>query len=1070
MSDIIDIIISAVDQASDVFRDIVSNVNDMGSSISDVTGMASAEFDAMSENVAGFQEAVADIDDSTIEALAMDLEMTTEEVERLIETGQEVGSIPFDEATANAEELSSTIESLDGSTFDTVSDDANELAGSFENARSSAEGLSDELGIISAGMLIQTADSVGNLAGDAEGMATSINNAAISVGQLATATGLAEPEIVNLINYISNETFPQEEAMAYVEALHQMGVESSNFGSSATSMDRINDAFGIGYTNVIQLTRAMGVLGVDASNLESSYNALAYVNSNVNGGVSTLTTVLGRQGATFSELGLDIDQTALILDAASHKWTTARTLNSGLSSALKDCGGDLRALEKELGLQEGALDNASDATKKYEGQVLDLASEEMSHKTILQRVGAVWEDISLSVSGALAPLAGAAGLIGQVGQFGMQVQGIRNMGIALKDTVSWISKLSIVESALNTIRGVSATEVAVLNTEEMALAATQAGLTAEEVGAAAAHAANGAAIAGEGVAAAGASTGFWALAAAVIGATWPILLAVAAAAAFVYAIYEIGKAFGWWSDVGGMIDAIWDGVQRLWSAFINHPDVQAFIKMLTDGWNNFVSILQGAGKAVLDFFGINTSGSFDIVASIIHTVGNAWNGLKGIIGKVSDSFEKVKSALGPFGGALLTILSPLGIVIAILRTVICALIGCSPGIVPALQKVQEVFGSVWSSIVGIISPIINTIVATINGLINIFNAFRSGQINVGTTVVSVLKLLLNSYTSILTYISSFVLQFAGTIAKYALQAGRNFVNNIVNRINKLPGRFLSYLTKTSQHIISQGTKWVNTARTKANQVVTGVVNYIKNLPSKTLSYLVKVVSSISTAGGKWITAAGNYASKVVSKVITNLSNLPGKVATEFGKIPGRINSAVSSAVSAAASFGSNIKNAVLKALHIASPGIIQRKIKAEFWDTVERIKETARPAYEAGKNYGQNILNGFNSIDLSRDSLLDTSDFNTAIDVNGNTFDITTGQYYEVDDNLEITVKQEHEFTFSFKDVPEWIDTDKLISMIKAAMKDKTLIRELVNNPDFQKLDAEVKDRILRKVKRSKGV
>ena len=115
-------------------------------------------------------------------------------------------------------------------------------------------------------------------------------------------------------------------------------------------------------------------------------------------------------------------------------------------------------------------------------------------------------------------------------------------------------------------------------------------------------------------------------------------------------------------------------------------------------------------------------------------------------------------------------------------------------------------------------------------------------------------------------------------------------------------------------------------------------------------------------------------------------------------------------------------------------------------------------------------MNGFNSIDLSRDSLLDTSDFNTAIDVNGNTFDITTGQYYEVDDNLEITVKQEHEFTFSFKDVPEWIDTDKLISMIKAAMKDKTLIRELVNNPDFQKLDAEVKDRILRKVKRSKGV
>lgn len=1052
MSDIIDIIISAVDQASEVFQGIVGSANDMGDEIS-------SSVDDAGDSVSMF----AELTDEEI-AYVMG------EIDEMPEGFNEVGDSAI-EAASGIDEIGSSIDSIDGSGFDDLTGDTEELGASVSNADNSIQSLSDDLGLLTGGMLIQTASEVGNLAGDAEGMAISMNEAAISVGQLATATGIAEPQMVSLINEISNETFPQNEAMAYVEALHQMGTEASNFGASATDMDRINDAFGIGYDNVIQLTRGMSVLGVDSNNLSTSFNALAYANSNVNGGVSTLTTVLGKQGATFQELGLNIDQVAVIMDGASKKWTTARSLNSGLSSALKECGGDLRELEKELGLQEGALDNASSTTGQYSGQLQTLADEEMEHKTILQRLGAAWEDISLSVTGALSPLAGAASMIGQVGQFGMQIQGIRNMGSALKDTVDWISKLSVVESALNTIRGVSATETAVLNTEEMALAATQAGLTVEEIGAAAAHASNGAAIAGEGVAAAGASSGFWALAAAVIGSTWPILLAVAAAAAFVYAVYEIGKAFGWWSDVGSMIDAIWDGVNRLWNAFINHPDVQALIKGLSDAWNSFISMITGAGQAVLDFFGINTNGSFDIVSSIIHTVGGAWDWLKSMIGTAADAFGKVQNALGPFGNALLFLAGPVGAVVAILRSVICALLGCSPGIVPALQAVQEMFSIVWNAILGFLSPVINIIVATVNGLINIFNQFRSGQISLGDAVVSVLTLLWNSYTSVITYISSLVIQFAMTLANYALQAGTSFVNNIITYVSRLPTRFLNYLTRISKNVTTQTTKWVNTAKQKANQLVTGVLKYIGNLPSKTLTQLNKVVNSITTAGEKWVKAGVKYAGNLVSSTAKKVSDLPGKVMDEFGKIPGKINSAVSSAASAAANFGKGIKDAVLKALHIASPGIVQNKIKTEFWDTVDRIKETVRPAYEAGRSYGASILNGFQSIDLSKDNLLGNNDLTSSVDVTtGQEFDIRTGQYYEVDNNMEFTVKQEHEFIFDFRNVPSWIDTDKIIQLMRDAMKDKTLIKELVSNPDFQRLDTEMKDRILRKVKRSKGV
>ena len=62
-----DIIISAVDSASEVFQSIMSNVTDFGSSVSDVVSAAGDEFDSVADNVSGFQDAVDNIDESQIE-------------------------------------------------------------------------------------------------------------------------------------------------------------------------------------------------------------------------------------------------------------------------------------------------------------------------------------------------------------------------------------------------------------------------------------------------------------------------------------------------------------------------------------------------------------------------------------------------------------------------------------------------------------------------------------------------------------------------------------------------------------------------------------------------------------------------------------------------------------------------------------------------------------------------------------------------------------------------------------------------------------------------------------------
>ena len=116
-----------------------------------------------------------------------------------------------------------------------------------------------------------------------------------------------------------------------------------------------------------------------------------------------------------------------------------------------------------------------------------------------------------------------------------------------------------------------------------------------------------------------------------ITATWallsPWLPFIAIGAAIIAIVYEIGVAFGWWTDVGSMIDSIWAGIQRLWSAFINHPDVQGFLAALTVAWNWLLPAVTGVVNAVLRFFGVTSSSNFDLVRTLIGALGVAWNAL-----------------------------------------------------------------------------------------------------------------------------------------------------------------------------------------------------------------------------------------------------------------------------------------------------------------------------------------------------------------------------------------------------------------------------------------------------------
>ncbi len=408
----------------------------------------------------------------------------------------------------------------------------------------------------------------------------------------------------------------------------------------------------------------------------------------------------------------------------------------------------------------------------------------------------------------------------------------------------------------------------------------------------------------------------------------PILLIIGAIVALGVAVFELGKHFGWWKDIPSMLESVKAGLQRLWSAFINNPDVQDFIKGLGDAWNSVTSAIGPVIDAVMEFMGINTKSGeeFDIVRMIIDGVGSAFHQVAnavrtaiGVFQTIYGVFQGIYSFLKPYGEAIYNFLKP----------IVCILLGCSPGIVPALEKVQEVFQTVWSFIAGFIGSyvstvvsVIGTVVTTVQSIVNVFAQLLTGQISLSEAIPMIWNLISNAFVTIGGTILSFITKWAGQLLTLAIRAATNFMNGIVNRIRNLPGKVYGFITSTASRIASGAVNWANNAR--------------------------------------------NAATNTVNSVVNNIQGLPGKVYTEFFNIGGKIGEAASHVIQKAADFANGVKNKVLDILGIHSPGILQEKIGIEFQDISTRsIGEKAKLAYENAKTFASNIISGFESEDMS---------------------------------------------------------------------------------------------------------
>lgn len=193
----------------------------------------------------------------------------------------------------------------------------------------------------------------------------------------------------------------------------------------------------------------------------------------------------------------------------------------------------------------------------------------------------------------------------------------------------------------------------------------------------------------------------------------PIALVIAAIAALGVAIFEVGKAIGWWEDLSTMFEAIGAGAQRLWDAFMNNEGVIMIIEQIKDAFNNLLSFLGEIGTVIAEALGFDVGGQFDIVSAAISLLGQVGNSVLPLISGLIHGVKEACAALAP-------------VVIWVLQNVI----------IPHFQRIYAVAVAVWPAVSAIISGAVSVISGVINGAKTVFNGLMSIWNQCSSTVQS----------------------------------------------------------------------------------------------------------------------------------------------------------------------------------------------------------------------------------------------------------------------------------------------------------------------------------------------
>ena len=456
--ELIEIILQAIDNASEVFSSVSSSAEEIGPAAESAGAEASGAFDEVESSASQASGSIQDV----------------------IDYCQGIDGTPMEDAASSADNLEQEVQEA-ADAMDNLETETNESKDALDGMESlmAFQEISSWVNQ-AADAMWQLADKAGTVQDSwtrvglaAEGAGIPVDNMKKSIGDLSAETGRAGGSV--------RESFI---AMSSAGVTELSAMESAFKGASAQSF----------------------ILGTDVDSLVNKFSGMAMKSS-------VAEKTLKGTGITVEELGNALGIQGATIEDVNAKWETM------------DTNARMAALGQAAAMNEGK--DANDAFKN-------------SWEGLQTQVDIAKGRLEVLVGNVLLPVLVPA------------LEAAARMLDWLGDTFS-----AVMDGPLGTF-------ISIAGSVGAGLILLLGGITAVTAGMGFFTASLWPAI-----------TASWALLA-------PWLPFSAAAVVIVAAIYEIGKAFSWWTDASSMMDAIWAGIQRLWDAFINHPDVQATIAVISD--------------------------------------------------------------------------------------------------------------------------------------------------------------------------------------------------------------------------------------------------------------------------------------------------------------------------------------------------------------------------------------------------------------------------------------------------------------------------------------------------------
>ena len=267
--------------------------------------------------------------------------------------------------------------------------------------------------------------------------------------------------------------------------------------------------------------------------------------------------------------------------------------------------------------------------------------------------------------------------------------------------------------------------------------------------------------------------------------------------------------------------------------------------------------------AIMNMFGIEDNGEeVDFVGGFI----NVFGALGDMLGKIVNGLKWLEQEFHVFSTIAMIITAPIRAIVDVIRTIYCIIWGCSPGVIPALRRLHEVFREIFGGIMSFIGNPVGYIVGQFNNLLDalgpVGDVIRQGIQTALPVVANVLKVyistvgriigtindmltgkisakegitrLINIIRPLLLRIYQIVREIIGRIVNYMVQSALNMVNGFVNNLLSLPRRVLGIFTGLINSLKQLPSQLWNTAVGLGQDLYNGVDNTLRSWTGGTI--------------------------------------------------------------------------------------------------------------------------------------------------------------------------------------------------------------------------------------------